>query len=75
MHVTGYLMLKSWVHVYEENKQKSHDNFRLEKNFMQLSVIRNRIQIEYGLFLSDLIEYGHTFITFRKLPLRMKHLI
>ena len=35
-HVTGY--------THEEKKQKSHDNFRSEKNCMQLFVIRNRIQ-------------------------------
>ena len=31
-------------YTYEEKKQKSHDDFRSEKNFMQSFVIRNRIR-------------------------------
>ena len=40
-------------YTYEEKKQKSHDNFRLEKNCMQLFVIRNRIRTTFCLISSS----------------------
>ena len=39
-----YFLLHDRSYMYEEKKQKSHDNFRSEKNCMQLFVIRNRIR-------------------------------